>query len=265
MILSRRRFIQSVSLGASGALIPSVAIGAGWVAAGCVVVGVGAVVTIWVIPFCKKHFGKTDDDKKDGDDGNQFVGNIFANPDGSGEDEMAALDCVHYKNDCGGGSEDISPFPSLLPGEEPKEESLGFNIDVTLTDRFGQFNIETKVSKRQPEVPMSFEEFQAYLRLRHGLNMTSGTGSQSSYGKNRQPATADQVPISFVRDGSSGSFPGVVVGRYSEQYTLALERSEDLIRWSRMTTLTTGLTGKPIRFVDTSNSDHAFYRARLVS
>jgi hypothetical protein len=253
MIISRRTFLKTTALGVT--LLPRRVLGVGWVAAGCVVVGVGAVVTIWVIPFCKKHFGTTEA-KKDGEGEDQFVGNFLAT---SEEDEMAALDCIHYKNNCGG--EESSSLLGLNT-QEPSE-SQGVEIVATLTDRAGQPHIETQLYRKKPEVPMSFVEFQAHLMSRHGLLMNGGTGSQSSYGRNRQPATAEQVPITFTRDQSS-SFSGVIIGD-GPGHTLALERTENFVDWSTVTKLTTAINGKQISFMDMSNKPHAFYRVRLVS
>ncbi|KND48301.1 MAG: hypothetical protein AB197_00830 [Parcubacteria bacterium C7867-002] len=253
MKITRRHFIKGFSLGTGGLMLPGSVMGLPWIAAGCVVAAVGAGVALWAIPFCKKHFGKTEP-KEEGED-NQFTGNIFAFP---GEDEMAALDCMHYKGDCGDGE---SSLVSLNDQERPRLE--GVEILATLTDRAGQPHVETRIRRKKPEVALSFTEFQAHLFYRHGLMMAAGTGSHSSYGKNRRPSTPDQVPITFTRDGSS-SFPGVVIGE-GLLHTLALERTEDWVNWVTVTKLTTAINGKPITFTDLTERPNAFYRVRLVA
>jgi hypothetical protein len=89
----------------------------------------------------------------------------------------------------------------------------------------------------------------------HGI--TYGTIGEKSYGLWGRPAEAQEVPIAFSEDANGNKI--VSVNSEQPMLTIALERSPDMIRWTRIGTSKMAV-GQRMRIVDTTTSGQMFYR-----
>lgn len=89
----------------------------------------------------------------------------------------------------------------------------------------------------------------------HGI--TFGTIGEKSYGLWGRPAYPEEVPIVFTEDASGNK--GAIVVSTAPLVTVALERSPDMHRWTRIATSTLPI-GSPLRIVDSTMAGQMFYR-----
>ena len=106
-------------------------------------------------------------------------------------------------------------------------------------------------------------EYQAVLAT-HGISLTSfATEPIWSYGKNGQPATAEEVPITIYPPASLGDLPLVIVSQnVYDLHPLFLEKSTNLVDWAPISKNFVP-AGMKMVFSDISTSERAFYRLKI--
>lgn len=211
---------------------------------GCaiVVIIVGGLIVYGLNKFCQKHFSPP----PKGPNTNTTTSIYIAQDVAPDPDTAASLNA----SSCGSCS-----VPTIRGLVVNMEKPVTFEITGQVTENEYQQPLVLIDSARLAPVQtntMTFADYQAAV-AEHGITVTEHGQGESYYGKNGQPTTADQVPISFNTDRSvnvsNGSPPGVIL----------IERSNDLQKWE--TALLTYVSmGYRFRFVDTSLAPQTFYR-----
>ncbi len=204
----------------------------GLVIAGVVVIVVGGVVIFKVVQFCQNHFPRQDPPPTNN------VPNLESTDFYAGSMTYSALgNCYSNPNSS-----------SLLAVVDPAtvfEFSGGFD---------GEFNFRMTECRKVPSATDSvdLQEFESEL-VPWGIRL--GGGGESFFGLNGRPCPPGDVPVSF----GTGPVVDVAVGDWVQ--TVVFEKSEDLVNWEAMLTMTISAEQR-VRFSDAGTSSQVFYRCR---
>ncbi len=230
------KLVSALILSASILLLPSESKAAekpqsAAVAAGVVVVVVGGVVVIYLVRFCQRAFPRTDTPPTN------------APPSLESTDFYAASMTYSAIGNCYAPQTNsalfVEPVPTVF------EFSGGFDTD---------FNFRMTQCRKVPSADdaVDLQEFVAEL-VPWGIRL--GTGGESYYGLNGVPCSAADVPVTF------GTGPTVDVARGDWIQTVVFEKSNDLVNWDAMLTMTISAEQR-IKFSDAGTSSQVFYRCR---
>gem|GEM_PF-2815347 len=220
---------------------------AGPVAVGVVVIVVGVIVyNLW--EFCQRKFPKTpppeDDPVSFGDTGEEDSYAMTATYSSYGSCSMDDL----HNNIVSASSTTQAPLMVY--------ELLGV---VKVVNGYPEFRVSSlkKLPFVEPEDNLQdLAGFKADL-VRHGVDFDDRAGVVR-YGKNGQPARADQVPISFNFETRT-----VTISNGGNTHGIIIEKTEDLKEGVWKTMVKTRLPeGKEIKLVDVTVSPQTFYRIR---
>lgn len=214
-------------------------------AVGCVlVVGGVAVIAIYVVPFCKKHF-----DKPKVKPVEELLGAT-----GEEGDSYAAMSCPHYKENCDGGSD-----LSFHADPQASDATVAVHLSGRVRVDGGAPTIERqRIERGSAKDIMDYEAWRVDLALEHGLIIGGGLGGGVLFGKRGRPATADEVPVRFG--------PGNSVQWQTDRpvYTVRAERSFDLEQWTPLAEARL-MEGQQFHISDMSGRAAAFYRMAVVN
>lgn len=203
------------------------------VAAAVVVIIVGGVVVFKLVSFCQKAFPKTE---------NPPTNNV---PKFESTDYYAAsLTTVS------GFCYEPSGSSSLMAVEAP---STVMELSGGFVDTGDGFEYRMTGCRKVPEADcVGFSEFEASLTP-WGIRL--GGVDEAFYGLNGNPCNSDQVPITF----GSGAVVNVARGDWVQ--TVVFEKSNDLMNWEAMLTMTISAEQR-VKFSDAGTAGQTFYRCR---
>lgn len=215
----------------------------GAVACGVVVVVIGGVAYYFLSKYCEKHFPKTPTNappeeglRLGGERTDDYAASLSFSPCGS---------CLAASSNFGGSNLLFEIVGRVTQGD------AGPSAEIVSTRLFGQ------------EELVSALEYHAALAS-YGLSLSSFASEPIwSYGKNGQPSTAEEVPITIYPPSSIGTLPLVIVSRnVYDLYPVFLEKSTNLVDWAPLNKSFVP-SGMKMVFSDISASERAFYRLKM--
>jgi len=224
---------------------------AGGVAIGVVVVVVGGVAVYFLAKTCQRLFPKTPKPNTNAPP-DELIGILGAAGVGSSDDYAASWMYSSYSSCYFPGD-----FRAAAGGSETEVPTL-MELDGTVL--YGENGLEFRLATTQKlSVEDNMQGPAGFASDLAANGITFGTVGQMSFGKNGRPVSAAEVPISFSsNDGTSYT---VTISNGNPTYSVALERSSDLVVWETVSTANISV-GQRIRLLDATVSNQMFYRFR---
>lgn len=211
------------------------------VACAVVVIVIGGTAYYFMSKFCEKHFPKTP------------TNNVH-------ETELAGTATDDYAAGCS-----FAPCGScLMAAPNPGASNLLFELtaQVSETDEGPQVAVVSSRCAPQEEL-VSVLEYHTAL-AQYGISISAfATEPIMTYGKNGQPSTAADVPISILPPANLTDTPLIILSRdLYGLHPVFLEKSTNLVDWATVSKSFVP-AGMKMVFSDISASERAFYRLKI--